>query len=826
MRILHLSDLHLTAPFSFFEQVWSGPSPHLKPGTFDFVVISGDLSQRSAPKEYAQLKAFLHESILPLLKSPSHARVILVPGNHDVDWMADIGTPLSLGREFEENPQFAKQLQQAWNEPETETNLYRARINGSGHLDVLRLDPDKYPSRFRNVQQFFNEFYADVEPSERFHPFELTHRHDEHHWSAHVFPDEGVAFYGFSSCHRNDRYWNGAMFSARAIYQAKRHAEQFAKGLTRIAVWHHGMDSGRGRPDALSAEDIGLLYNAGFRIGFHGHTHRHAYETFDALFGNRFFVVSAGSLGAGSAERPDTVGNQFSIAQVYPGHVDVEVFTRDGRSTTYERRRERSRFLLRSDNAPKLDQLSHAVRHKRSWKVESNGIVQVDVEMEDVRLRGEMTLALIEQPFSGVWALKEVDTSLGRFPVERKDLPGGRVRFTVLERPGSSSEPMAWLRWSYSVSNCLALNGFDLHARRDRPSWLEHLPEAFDGRPYTVRFPCDELTLSIELPEGLRKQNAIEAVALQRKDERGSERWIPDPEELKRGRRVEEGNRVQLTMVSPLVDHRYVVAYSPEDATPRFSSNASRLLKWLMEECRDQPPGEGFISEVLTEALKEELTRVLGGAMAGGRISSWTGYLWHPKRRSLKTAFGVFPNRGWAVNFDWGSGVAGHALRHAQYTSWLLGDDSRHSLIYRSNPKDSPEGDYSWLVCIPILLSLSGPAIGVVGFAGNQHGGVAENLLREHAELSAQGNPQDDEAFGQFRDRLFSGVNSAFWQTLRSWEGQEMSPRLKSFVEQVCEKLELPSAQPLSSRPRRKAASGHAPGRGGRRAARRRRLRS
>ncbi|HZI04230.1 MAG TPA: metallophosphoesterase, partial [Archangium sp.] len=43
MRILHISDLHLTGQFTAFEDIWSGPSPHLAQRSFDFVVVSGDL---------------------------------------------------------------------------------------------------------------------------------------------------------------------------------------------------------------------------------------------------------------------------------------------------------------------------------------------------------------------------------------------------------------------------------------------------------------------------------------------------------------------------------------------------------------------------------------------------------------------------------------------------------------------------------------------------------------------------------------------------------------------------------------------------------------
>jgi hypothetical protein len=797
MRILHLSDIHLTHPFKTFEEVWSGPRPHLHPGTFDFAVISGDLSQRSAPEEYARLGEFLERSILPLLSEKQRGRIVLVPGNHDVDWKADIGDKLSLAAELDGNPGFPRLLHQARLEPERSD--LRIRISDHGHLEVLRIDPKRYGSRFTNVQRFFEDFYRDVPGPEHFRPFALTHPDDGEHWSAHVFPEDGIAFYGFSSCHGNDRYWTGAMISARAVEQARHHAEQHARGCTLIAVWHHGLDSGRGRPDHLGAEDIGRLYTAGFRIGFHGHTHRHAYETFDALFSNRFFIVSTGSLGAGSRERPDAVGNQFSIAKVYQSHVDVEVFNRDGTSTTYERNRERRRFLLKGANAPRLDQISHAASHQRTWTVDATGIAQVDIALTEVTLRGELTLALIEPPFCSVLADESAETSVGRLPVERKELPGGRIRFTIMA--GQIEGKVDRLHWSYRISNCLALNRFDLRARGQRPSWLEHLPDGLDGRPYTVRFPCDELTLTMRLPEGTRL-GTTEAMALMRIEERGLERWVPEPSEQKLWRKEPTGSQVRFIIPSPLVDHRYVIAYEPIATGKSHGTEFEGLLQWLLEQCRDRPSTPHSIPAALTLAIDEALTRLLGAPV--GHHSVWAGYLWNPKRHQLMTAFGKFPNRGWAVRFAWGEGVAGHALRHSLEAGWVHGDASHQSLIYQQKPKAHNDADYSWLVSIPLLPSISGPALGVIGFAGNfLLEGTGEAQLREHAERVARQGREIDAGFIDFRNRLFSAVNMAFWQVLRSW--REMTPQRRALVERICEELQvprIPSSEEEPSRPR------------------------
>lgn len=782
MRILHLSDIHLTGQFKNFSQIWSGPSAYCKQGTFDFIVISGDLSQCAQPKEYEELEAFLDRSVLPLLIRQQRERIILVPGNHDVDWSVPIGTQLALGHELESDPRFAEKLRHAMIQPEEST--LRTRLSTHGHLEIFQIDPERYLQRFANIQAFLDRFHGKSTSVRRFN---LTSEEDGEHWSAHIFQEEGVAFYGFNSCHQNDRYWTGAMISAKAVEQARLHADLHAGGLIRVAVWHHGLDTGRGRPDYLSVQDIGLLYNAGFRIGFHGHTHKAAHKTFDALFNNSFFIVSTGSLGAGSEERPDAVGNQFSIAQIYPGHVDVEVFTRDGSSTSYERNRERKRFLLTQASMPRLDQLSHAAHHHRSWVLREDGIARVEIKLSDVTLRGEMTLALVEPPFVNVRPDEEARSPRGTRSVEHKELPDGRIRFTVTA--AGHEERLEWLHWSYYISNSLALNGADLKARRDRPAALEPLQPELDGRPHTVRFPCDEIALELVLPEGVHPPEVVQRLALQRAEERGQERWKIDAAESRRVQGSTEGNRLKLSVSSPLEGHRYVVAYEPRSPGPQYDPELNNLLSWLLEQCRDRVATEDSLPATLTEALDEALGRVLSSPTISTK-SAWAGYLWHPKRRSLMTAFGKIPNRGWSVRFGWGEGVAGHALRFARAASWSRGGSSDQSLIYRSKPKASTEGDYSWIVCIPILTAPRGPAVGVLGFAGDQCMVPAEHQLREYAEIVSQ--QPDETAALKLRDRLFAAIQSSFWQVLRSWDGDGMTARKRERVEQICHAFELP----------------------------------
>ena len=91
MKILHLSDLHVTHDGRELNQLWGRARPAVAGLRFDFVVISGDLTQRAAPTEYAKLKRFLEAEIEPLVvgdRAAVKTRVVIVPGNHDVDWTA------------------------------------------------------------------------------------------------------------------------------------------------------------------------------------------------------------------------------------------------------------------------------------------------------------------------------------------------------------------------------------------------------------------------------------------------------------------------------------------------------------------------------------------------------------------------------------------------------------------------------------------------------------------------------------------------------------------------------------------------------------------
>jgi Calcineurin-like phosphoesterase len=782
MLILHLSDLHLTGDAQTFDDAWLGPSRAIGSAHFDFIVVSGDLSQKAGTDEYKKLRAFVESKLMQLLKVQDHWRIVFVPGNHDVDWDAPIGEPykpdrakrVDLLRSFEQSP-----------------GGYEFRYNlkdGS----FTKLDPARYNQRFRNAQAFLREFYDSGAEADGHRLFQLTHSDLSEHWSAHVFPTDRIAFYGFSSCEQNDRYWIGARINPSAVSRAEQHAREYATGCTLVAVWHHGLTSDQGRPDHLTLTNVGHLFNADFRVGLHGHVHVAEAEILDRYFLGGFAIVGTGSLGAGPKDRPDRVGNQFSTVRVYPHQVHQDVYERAGRTGVYSKIDEKRRLYLLPLAPPQI-QPSYAREHRRRWVIDcTNGLAKVNVHLAGLDLRGPLTVGIVTPPYCSVQHEETLTTTTTPLRVNRHNLPDHRVQFELVGDSGHYES----CKWAYSVSNSFALDRRDLDGQEARGRWLPRLESGEEARPHTVRIPCEVLKLvyEFECDEDVVEEGSGRVVVERPALEHSPERWDRVPEEEARGRVQVAARRVEFTIEAPLVGLRYTPVFRLKRRGAMRSVEAESIARDTLLRCRMEPtdpriasvrPGQlvnflfqtqrktakmadvvrtasaltddinarnerrlplsAFITRSIEQAVQKLLAVPPQATEWLGRDGGWVGMLWMDRDRDrlLFPAFGQFSSATWNVRFAYGSGVAGQSFRFCGPAAYVKdAHPDATSLIFqdRTEPGGAFLHVYEWILAFPLIVPGAAP-IGVVSFAGTDHAasGAAKMYRLAHDIVLAKG---------------------------------------------------------------------------------------
>lgn len=752
LRLLHLSDLHVTDPYKSRAEVWGAVAPRLREQEpFDFIVVSGDLSQRASEDEYTELAQFVEDSLVPLLREKvqhERSRVVLIPGNHDVDWSVSVGDEVDLATL---SPEDLRRIIKE-NRMDPTYSAYRMRVTESGRVE-LRRKGAHYAGRFGNVQRFLSRFYEGFMPGPN-RVFDLSGLEGED-WSAHVFPQAGVAFYGFNSCWGNDGIWTGAHISPDSIAKAGNHASKYAQGLLKIAVWHHGLGSENQRPDYLPVLTLGRLHNAGFRLGMHGHTHQAAKKDLNDVLGASFAVVAAGSIGAGSPERPEAVGNQFLVGTLFvPSHGRFELFERDNAGVYTRRRVWPVTIHQPADPAPSGD---FAKEHDRICRVTADGVARVDVVLRDVTIDRRLVLALLAPPFCGIDHDTEAVTDRGNIPVLRTDLHAGRVMFSV-SRPGFYER----LKWSYLVSNGFLLDALELEQLpAEAKRWLPNLPAEVQAWPHVVRFSTDRLTYSIRFDCGAPVIDHEHSVLAEhgRTDVTDPDyKWELDPEEQRRGviELDAQGNSIRLILNGPLVGHRYAPAYALKRSSVSPHFQALDCAKALLASCRSNRAGGRGASQVFANGM----TKLMGMLLGNLKSVTWVCFLWNDSKKVLQPAFGKFSSQMWAQEFGFGSGVAGHSLRFSSIATWHRHARDRQRTVLYQPTSLFPQHD--WIVSVPIRTGKAGPAVGVLCLSGGDtHDGAA-------AVLSTVAlNSTRESAFGAPFAEFPAGVNRTFWEICR-----------------------------------------------------------
>ncbi|NEP21837.1 HEAT repeat domain-containing protein [Moorena sp. SIO3I6] len=305
MYILHLSDLHITTP----EQatLWSNQLaqdliqdlqiPHL-----DALILSGDIANYSTPDEYQAAQQFLDN--LRQDFSLDSKQIVLVPGNHDLNW------------------ELAKRGYQLLDLEDYDGELKEGHyIKGE---DVIRVrDEAKYQQRFAHFSQFYQAIKAQ--------PYPLDY---DQQAIIDYFPEQNLLILGLNSAWELDRYFrdrasihSGAL--SNALTEIRRNPDY--GNCLKIAVWHHALNSA-GSDRITDQGFMEQLAQAGFRFFLHGHIHKAETSLFRydlSPTGRKLDQIGAGTFGAPTRELIPGYPWQYNLLKV-----------KDNQLTVYTRRRE------------------------------------------------------------------------------------------------------------------------------------------------------------------------------------------------------------------------------------------------------------------------------------------------------------------------------------------------------------------------------------------------------------------------------------------------------------------------------------------------------
>ena len=780
MKILHLTDLHLTpatrAKVHSLESVWCEAEKVLpeRLAQFDFVVITGDLTQKATKQEYDELGAFL-DQLLNRVRDKDRRRIIMVPGNHDVDWMTPLGTPIPI-TELARDEGLRKEFKDALRSQAT--SELRWKLNERAELTLSRIDPHQYAQRFMNCDEFLRAFYAKcASPPVEDRRFELALVDAAKHWSAHFFEGEKVVFFGFNSCHRNDEVCDGAAVSPEAIEAVKKHANSHAplkKGWTRVVLWHHGVRSERGNPDLLTPPNLEQIASLQPALGMHGHTHEDGVAELRDALKSPFPVVGAGSFIIHAEQRPEGIPNGFSVVELTRSLIRWERYHRhrSGKwlppAASDEVIFSRLPICRRLSERPTV--LPRVGVHRRSAKVDDDGIASVTVSMSDVHVHGQLPLAHVHTPFNNFEHDRLATLDRGQGQVSKHERDNGDVWLNLDGDAGSVSHHRK-VEWSYRIANGFALSRRDLDARDERIHGSNILP-GYDFFAHIVQLQTDTLKLELELPSLCIEQVEVRA---ERRGGGDNASWVLDELETSTIESDFTGvvtNRVSISVSQPVLDCRYVVLYkvmaSEKDRTAR--NHAQFWVNEVRERCRVHANGRQT-RRPFAAATRNAIATALGES--DQTVLSWIAYLWDPDEKHLVATFGDGPIGDWSAHFAYGQGLVGHSFRvqgPALYHERANGQHrERHALLLLEPERARKQGiwlrSHKWIDCVPILNGRDNTAVGVVSFyasTSDSDGGPSAEL-RRIALAAVTGNKR---LVAVRLETLIREISVAFWTTV------------------------------------------------------------
>ena len=313
ISILHISDLHKNEGDDFknlFQSMKDDCDCYVGQGITkpNIIVVSGDLIRGGETEEirsqYAEAKAFL-EDLTSYFLDGDKSKIVIVPGNHDVDWNVSKDQIKPLNRETEEEKkEYNKKLDLFLKE-----RAPKHRWNWDDQRLYCYTDEEAYNFRFTLFAEFYKSFYGDreysLEPNCQYDFFEI--------------PEYNICFVGFNSCYANDHLNKVGQILPACVTNAKPELKALVTdGRIIIAVWHHNAS---GRPmvnNYLDNRILNPIIDMGVHIALHGHQHYSGVveEYHNAFKEGKLLMFSTGSLYGATETLSYGAPRQYNILEL------------------------------------------------------------------------------------------------------------------------------------------------------------------------------------------------------------------------------------------------------------------------------------------------------------------------------------------------------------------------------------------------------------------------------------------------------------------------------------------------------------------------------
>ena len=326
--LMHISDLHRSKsePISN-DELLSGLAAdqerfHLESPAIsqpNAIIVSGDVVQglpmgsedypKGLQQQYDQAYELLTK-MTDLFVEGDRSKVIIIPGNHDVDWNKAHSSMKSVPNE---------NVLERLSSPDSK---FRWSWKTFELFEIA--NPSTYAQRLAHYREFYARFYQGVPLA-----FSLD---AERSWNLFELDEGKILVCAYDSCASNDCFSFIGEVSFEAIAQSHLEMARLSRASSlKIAVWHHDVQGGPRRTDYMDVDTVKLMIDKGMRLGLHGHQHKseavpHSIYTSDE---NTMVVISAGSLCAGSLDLPTGYRRQYNIIEISDSYDGARIHVRE-----------------------------------------------------------------------------------------------------------------------------------------------------------------------------------------------------------------------------------------------------------------------------------------------------------------------------------------------------------------------------------------------------------------------------------------------------------------------------------------------------------------